>query len=296
VNFKEIIEEFLKKSLMVYLRYNDQIKKILKEEESKQKDNFNISEFNNEILIDNSKLLESINSLEKEKIILEKISEKSLEEKAVSSEEYDIYNNNNSSNNYEIKKDYEKIQSVIITKKPKIFFNSQADILIMNKENLFSDSEKSFNFDERKSKLEEYENKAKLVQIKDNMDKLNNQEFNEASIITRRINKEKEEIQFIFDKSRNYSTNKNIKQNDDLLNKNNFDTKENNLSKDNYLTNKFSLFKSKYDSKLEENIKDDLDRNKNDVFDISNEENHKKQEEDGMISEGIFFPNLLHVK
>lgn len=82
VNFKEFIEKFLQKSLMIYLRFNDDKKKLMS----------TISASNNGVIDPNS--MKQKNAQDS----LEQIDEANDEEEQNGSEEYDIFGNNSSEN------------------------------------------------------------------------------------------------------------------------------------------------------------------------------------------------------
>jgi len=132
---------------MVYIRYNDQIKKVLKDEELKYK-NFHNHSVIDESLMNKSKVTNSINSpnrrtlhemeienSENEKN-LEKISEKSHEEKVASSEEYNIYDHQDSSDdsifNCDNKYDSYGVNNLYVLKKAE---NIRVDTKELNTEN-----------------------------------------------------------------------------------------------------------------------------------------------------------------
>jgi len=166
---------------MIYLRYNDQIKKIIKEEELNISNMDKQSQISNNSFINKNELKSAlynsnnnINNIEKEKQIinteneknLEKISERSQEGKGVSSEEYNIYSNKNYSSNdsiYEDKSITNKkndsnnlLNDSNILKRAKNIridtniINTESDLILNkneeNKDNLFLGSDKNTDF------------------------------------------------------------------------------------------------------------------------------------------------------
>lgn len=90
VNFKEFIEKFLQRSLMIYLRFNDEKKKIMKTfDESSNKSNLNANSLNKNYQTSKSGIKGPNNES------LEMIDEK---EEEGASEEYDIFGDHSSSN------------------------------------------------------------------------------------------------------------------------------------------------------------------------------------------------------
>ena len=187
MNFKEVIERFLKKSLMVYLKYNDQIKKLIKDEELKN--NYLISSFNdfnfekkenlkNFGLVNLSNGNENdIQNYETDEKNLEKISEKSLENKGNNSldENSELYYHNSSSslgsgkeNKNKLKKESEKKFENDYFEYPKKT-NSLKNIFLGIKENKnekkilnFLEKEKDTNLNKLKDKSENESNRVKF--------------------------------------------------------------------------------------------------------------------------------------